>query len=249
MTGVEKTSLARFFDLAVAFYKSGYRSDRDYHFADDASNVDATKVDDAADASIDAESLERIAADVQSCDACQLCKTRKKAVPGEGALKPLVMVIGEGPGADEDATGRPFVGRAGQLLDRMLAAIGLSRRSNCFIANVIKCRPPGNRDPRPEETIACAPFLKRQIKLLEPRFILLAGRISAQTMLNTGESIGKIRGKLIDFQTDDMTIPLIATYHPSALLRNDDLKRPAWEDLKLLRATLAEAGLLASQAN
>jgi DNA polymerase len=123
----------------------------------------------------------------------------------------------------------------------MLKAIGLSRDTNCFIANVIKCRPPGNRDPVPEETIACASHLKRQIKILEPRFILSVGRISAQTLLKTGEPIGKIRGKFFDYHTDDRTIPLIATYHPSALLRNEELKRPAWEDLKMLRSALAQA--------
>jgi DNA polymerase len=148
------------------------------------------------------------------------------------------MVIGEGPGADEDATGRPFVGRAGQLLDKMLASIGLSRESNCFIANVIKCRPPGNRDPQPDETAACASFLARQIQLLQPRFILCAGRIAAQTLLNTSTPIGKLRGKFTDFQAGDTTIPFLPTYHPSALLRNEELKRPAWEDLKLLRAAI-----------
>jgi DNA polymerase len=150
------------------------------------------------------------------------------------------MVIGEGPGADEDASGRPFVGRAGKKLDEMLASIGLSRESNCFIANVIKCRPPGNRDPQPDETAACSGFLRRQMKLLNPRFILCAGRIAAQTLLNTSDPIGKLRGKFIDFDSGDRTIPFLATYHPSALLRNEELKRPAWEDLKLLRSALGE---------
>jgi len=150
------------------------------------------------------------------------------------------MVIGEGPGADEDATGRPFVGRAGQLLDKMLQSIGLSRNSNCFIANVVKCRPPGNRDPKPEELAACAHFLRRQIKLLNPKFILTAGRIAAQTLLDTGEPVGRLRGKFTDILAGEKAIPLLVTYHPSALLRNEDLKRPAWEDLKLLRARLGE---------
>ena len=187
------------------------------------------------------ESLEAIAAEVRGCDSCRLCATRKNAVPGEGARSPLVMVIGEGPGADEDATGRPFVGKAGQLLDKMLASIGLSRENNCFIANVIKCRPPGNRDPQPEETAACAYFLERQIQILNPRFILCAGRIAAQTLLKTTEPIGKLRGKIISFYSGGRSIPFIATYHPSALLRNEDLKRPAWEDLKLLRSALTQA--------
>ena len=246
MTADEKTSLARFVDLAAVYYRDGYRHDdaeREYRFSDYAalaSPVIEKKAGNTTGSS--ADSLERIAAEVKACDGCPLCATRKHAVPGEGVPRPLVMVIGEGPGADEDATGRPFVGRAGQLLDKMLAAIDLSRESNCFIANVIKCRPPGNRDPLPEETTACASFLQRQITLLEPRFILSAGRISAQTLLKTGETIGKIRGKFIDYQIDGKVIPFIATYHPSALLRNEDYKRPAWEDLKLLRSALQGFG-------
>jgi DNA polymerase len=144
------------------------------------------------------------------------------------------MVIGEGPGADEDESGRPFVGKAGQLLDKMLLSIGLSRETNCFITNVIKCRAPSNRDPQPIETAACISFLSRQVKLLKPHFILCAGRISAQTILGTSESMGKIRGKIYEYNS----IPLIATYHPSALLRNEEYKRPAWEDLKQLRSAL-----------
>ena len=236
MTAAEKTTLAHFLDLASAYCKGGFRSDgQDFQFSDDVQQ------DAAGNAA--ADSLEHIAGDIRACEDCQLCTTRKNAVPGEGAHKPLVMVIGEGPGADEDATGRPFVGRAGQLLDKMLAAIGLSRESNCFIANVIKCRPPGNRDPQPAETAACAKYLKRQIAILEPSYILSAGRVSAQTLLSTGEAIGKLRGKFINYPASDKVIPLIATYHPSALLRNEDLKRPAWEDLKLLRTALEEAGL------
>jgi DNA polymerase len=150
------------------------------------------------------------------------------------------MVIGEGPGASEDATGKPFVGEAGILLDKMLASIGLSRESNCFIANVVKCRPPDNRDPLPEETAACASFLKRQIQLLKPKIILCAGRVAAQTLLRTNETIGRLRGNFTELRITDRSIPLIATYHPSALLRNIELKRPAWEDLKILKARLDE---------
>ncbi|MCL2043505.1 MAG: uracil-DNA glycosylase [Treponema sp.] len=240
MTAAEKTTLAQFLDLAGAYCKGGFRSrQQDYQFTDDV-QPDSTS---AASGNAATDSLECIAGDIKTCEACELCTTRKNAVPGEGAHQPLVMVIGEGPGADEDATGRPFVGKAGQLLDKMLAAIGLSRENNCFIANVIKCRPPGNRDPQPAETAACAAFLKRQIAILEPRFILSAGRVSVQTLLSTGEPIGKLRGKFIDFPAADRVIPLIATYHPSALLRNEDLKRPAWEDLKLLRTAITEADL------
>jgi DNA polymerase len=244
MTAAEKTDIARFLDLASAVTGSGYRrGETEYHFTDDtvsAKPVALPATAPVADMVADtvADSLERVAADVRSCTSCRLCDTRKNAVPGEGMPRPEVMVIGEGPGADEDATGRPFVGKAGQLLDKMLASIGLSRETNCFIANVIKCRPPANRDPQPQETAACTSFLHRQIQLLQPRFILCAGRISAQTLLNTSDSIGKLRSRFIDFPADGKTIPLLVTYHPSALLRNEDYKRPAWEDLKLLRAEL-----------
>jgi DNA polymerase len=203
----------------------------------------------------DADSLEKVAEEVRRCDSCRLCEGRTQGVPGEGAAKPLVLVVGEAPGADEDATGRPFVGRAGQLLDKMLASIGLSRQKNCYIANIVKCRPPQNRDPQPDEIIFCGRFLKRQIGLLKPKIIFCAGRISAQTMLSTTTGIGKLRGHFEVYRTDDSSfgepddlspgkgassIPLLATYHPSALLRDEGYKRPAWEDLKTLRARLAE---------
>jgi DNA polymerase len=237
MTAAEKTSLAWFLDLAAAASVSGYRlHETEYSFEDDANkNPDTLNSPPVPETD---DSLEKIADDVRSCTLCRLCQTRTKAVPGEGVSQPLVMVIGEGPGADEDASGRPFVGRAGQLLDKMLSAIGLSRESNCFIANVIKCRPPQNRDPQPDETAACASFLTRQIQLLQPRYILCAGRIAGQTLLDTSEPIGKLRGKFINFQAGGREIPFLATYHPSALLRNEDLKRPAWEDLKLLRSAV-----------
>jgi len=243
MTADEKTSLAEFLDLAAAVTGSGYRGEkREYHFSDDGDSGKAAANVPVADTDTADDSLEKVAAAVRACTACKLAATRKNAVPGEGVLNPLVMVIGEGPGADEDATGRPFVGRAGQLLDKMLASIGLSRESNCFIANVIKCRPPANRDPQPDETAACTSFLERQIRIIKPRFILCAGRIAAHTLLNTTEPIGKLRGKFVDFQMGDLTLPFLATYHPSALLRNEDLKRPAWEDLKLLRTAIMGTG-------
>ncbi|MDR1859166.1 MAG: uracil-DNA glycosylase [Treponema sp.] len=236
MTAEEKLKTARFLDLAASSLLSGYRiAERDYHFCDSE--------DPESGHAETGNSLEQIAAEIKACRACALCEGRTNAVPGEGTQQPLVMVIGEGPGADEDAAGRPFVGRAGQLLDKMLAAIGLSRQTNSFIANVIKCRPPQNRDPYPDETIACASFLSRQIQLLRPRFILCAGRIAGQTLLETTAPIGKLRGKFVDYKCGDLTMPFIATYHPSALLRNEELKRPAWEDLKLLRSALVDAGL------
>jgi DNA polymerase len=183
------------------------------------------------------DSLEAIAAEVLACSRCRLADTRKKAVPGQGVDAPLVMVIGEGPGAEEDAQGRPFVGPAGKLLDKMLASVGLDRDRNCFIANVVKCRPPGNRDPEPDERAACGAYLRRQIALLRPKAILCVGRVAAQALLGTTETIGRLRGRWMRFEN----LPLLATYHPSALLRDESLKRPAWEDLKLLREFLASA--------
>jgi DNA polymerase len=243
MTAGEKTTLARFLDIAASALEDGYRGpERDYQFSDDPAPADTVQ-------ETSGDSLAQIAGEIRSCAACALGETRTKAVPGEGAQRPLVMVIGEGPGADEDATGRPFVGRAGQLLDKMLDSIGLSRNRNCFIANVVKCRPPNNRDPLPVETAACVPFLERQIRLLKPRVILCAGRIAARTLLKTEESIGRLRGSFIACSVaDGDAVPLLVTYHPSALLRNEELKRPAWEDLKMLRATLADQAALAEQA-
>ena len=183
-----------------------------------------------------ADALERVAAAVRMCKRCPLALERTNAVPGEGAENPLVMVIGEGPGADEDRLGRPFVGKAGQLLDKMLVSISLSREKNAYIANIVKCRPPGNRDPLPEEAAACMPFLREQIDAVRPRAILVVGRVAAKNLLNTEEGIGRLRGRFFDY----CGIPLMPTYHPSALLRNESLKRPAWEDLKAFRERLRE---------
>ena len=231
MTADEKLKIARFLDIAGDSLYTGYKSPApEYHFCDDA-----PVLHEKAQAG---DSLQQISSDIMACRACPLCETRTNAVPGEGVSSPLVMAIGEGPGADEDKTGRPFVGRAGQLLDKMLDSIGLSRNSNCFIANVIKCRPPNNRDPHPGETSACAPFLERQIKLLKPQFILALGRISAHYLLKTTDSLGNLRGSFLELNVQGDTIPLLVTYHPSALLREESLKRPAWEDLKMLKAKL-----------
>jgi len=243
MTADEKTNLALFLDLATGHTQGGYiEREGEYAFQDDPEQCNAGDYAEPVGIT-EADSFEKLEADVRSCTGCRLKETRKNTVPGEGSRRPMVMVIGEGPGADEDASGRPFVGKAGQLLDKMLAAIDLSRERNCYIANVIKCRPPGNRDPFPDETIACASFLERQVRLLKPAFILCAGRVAAQTLLDTTDSIGKIRGKVMNLNIAGTTIPFVATYHPSALLRNEQWKRPAWEDLKLLRSALAEAGL------
>jgi len=190
------------------------------------------------------DSLEAVAADVGACKSCGLAATRKNVVPGEGAINPLVMVIGEGPGADEDAARRPFVGRAGQLLDKMLESIALTRGKNCYIANMVKCRPPGNRNPEAAEISACYPFLERQIILLKPVIILCAGNVATQNLLKTSRGITSMRGQFVEFKIGELTIPVLPTYHPSALLRDETLKRPAWEDLKLLKSRLVEMNLL-----
>ncbi|MFA6688305.1 MAG: uracil-DNA glycosylase [Sphaerochaetaceae bacterium] len=179
---------------------------------------------------IDGCSLEQLGALVSSCMACDLCSTRKHTVFGEGVVLPKVMVIGEGPGADEDATGRPFVGRAGQYLDKWLASIELSRNRDVYIANIVKCRPPQNRDPSPDEMTACIAYVKRQILLVKPQTILCIGRIASQAMLGTTDGIGKLRGKFYNYDG----IPLLVTYHPAGVLRNPEYRRPVWDDLQRL---------------
>lgn len=181
-----------------------------------------------------AEALARLAAEVSSCSKCRLCEKRRLPVFGTGPLSPLVLVVGEGPGAEEDSSGLPFVGPAGKLLDKMLASIGLSRERNAYIANVVKCRPPANREPAPDEVSACLPYLEAQIALLSPRLILCLGRTALDALTGTEEGITRLRGRWLERGG----IPLIATYHPSALLRDESLKRPAWEDLKALKARL-----------
>jgi uracil-DNA glycosylase family 4 len=177
------------------------------------------------------QALDRVAEEVASCTLCPLHRGRRLTVPGEGAPEPMVMVIGEGPGAEEDRTGRPFVGKAGQYLDRWLAAVGLDRRTNCFIGNIVKCRPPGNRDPLPGESAACLPYLERQLAALRPRAILALGRIAAQILAGSSEGIGRLRGRELEYGG----LPVVATYHPSAVLRNTELRAAVWEDLKRLR--------------
>jgi DNA polymerase len=242
MTAEQKA--ARFLDLAGAFLAGGYLISGAGEFpfeSDTLPVVPAAGVKAESEASVITDSLELIAEEIRACTACDLCRSRTHAAPGEGVSRPLVMVIGEGPGADEDATGRPFVGRAGQLLDRMLDSkgkVGLYRNKNCFIANVVKCRPPGNRDPLPAETEACIPFLKRQIALLAPKVILCAGKVAANNLLGNSvyQTMGSLRGHFFDVEG----VPMLPTYHPSALLRNENLKKPAWDDLRLLRDKLCE---------
>jgi uracil-DNA glycosylase family 4 len=173
---------------------------------------------------------------VAACTACELCKTRTQTVFGVGDTRAEWLVIGEAPGAEEDRQGEPFVGRAGQLLNAMLLAIGLARET-VFIANILKCRPPANRDPKPEEVSRCLPYLANQVALLRPKIILAVGRIAAQNLLATDAPLARLRGKLHTF--GEANTPLVITYHPAYLLRTPADKRKAWEDLKFARATHA----------
>ena len=182
------------------------------------------------------DSLEEIAKKVKKCTRCPLYATASQAVPGEGNPKAKLVCVGEAPGAKEDETGRPFVGQAGQLLTKILAAIDLTRE-DVFICNVLKHRPPGNRNPRPEEVEACSPYLIRQLELIKPKVIVAFGTFAAQTLLNSKTPIGQLRGFVHKYHG----IPLVVTYHPAALLRNPAWKRPTWEDVKLARRILDSA--------
>jgi uracil-DNA glycosylase family 4 len=182
------------------------------------------------------ERLEQLAAEVATCARCRLCENRKQAVFADGSPEADLMFIGEGPGAEEDRQGLPFVGPAGRLLDKIIAAIGL-RREEVYIANVVKCRPPRNRDPQADEVAACRPYLEEQVRLVRPKVIVALGRVAAQTLLGTDLPLRQLRGQWLHFQE----VPLRITYHPAALLRSAALKRPTWEDMQLVRDRLAEA--------
>jgi uracil-DNA glycosylase len=178
-------------------------------------------------------SLDALRERASGCTACALAATRTNVVFGEGAPDADLLVVGEAPGADEDASGRPFVGRAGRLLTLMLAAVGFSRDA-VYICNVLKCRPPGNRNPQEAEVAACSGYLHSQLDLVAPRAILACGTFAAQTLLETAEPIGRLRGRAHGYRG----IPLVPTYHPAALLRNSGWVRPAWEDLQRVRQLL-----------
>jgi DNA polymerase len=177
---------------------------------------------------------DELAATVAACRKCRLCEARKQAVLGVGDRSADWLFVGEGPGAEEDQRGEPFVGQAGKLLDNMLAAIDLKRGEDVYIANAVKCRPPENRTPAPEEAAACRPYLERQIELIRPKLIVALGRPAAQTLLQTEIKIAAARGKLHDYRG----IPLIVTYHPAYLLRTLPDKAKAWEDLCFMRQTM-----------
>jgi len=180
------------------------------------------------------ETLADIRADLGDCTRCGLSASRKHIVFGEGAENARLVFVGEGPGFDEDRCGRPFVGAAGQLLTRIIAAMQLTREA-VYICNVVKCHPPGNRDPEPEEIRHCLPFLKRQLAVIQPRAICALGRVAAQTLLDTQAPISRLRGRFHDF----MGIPVMPTFHPAYLLRNPEKKREVWEDVQQIMKRLA----------
>jgi uracil-DNA glycosylase family 4 len=181
-------------------------------------------------------SWEQLAETVASCRQCRLCEQRKQAVLGVGDRQADWLFVGEGPGAEEDEKGEPFVGQAGKLLDNMLMAIGLRRGADVYIANTVKCRPPGNRTPEAEEIFACRPYLERQIELIQPKLIVALGRPAAQTLLQAEVKIGAARGQLHRYGD----VPVIVTYHPAYLLRNLPDKAKAWEDLVFMHRTMRD---------
>ena len=181
--------------------------------------------------------MDNLARQIAECTLCRLCENRRHAVPGEGNPNASVMFVGEGPGAEEDRQGRPFVGRAGQVLERMLEAINLTR-SNVFIANVVKCRPPENRTPRPDEMQTCSQHLQKQIELVNPPVLVCLGSVAAQTLIDPSARISQVRGNVIE---KDGRI-IIATWHPAALLRDERLKVDTWSDLMLIRQNMPKEG-------
>ena len=181
-------------------------------------------------ASDEGQTLDAFREEICTCTRCPLGATRNQFVFGSGDSNAGIMFVGEAPGADEDQSGLPFVGAAGQLLTKIIEAMGLSREE-VYICNIIKCRPPGNRDPQPEEIAQCEPYLKRQIDLVQPRVLCTLGRFAAQTLLRSDQTMGRLRQSEHCYEG----IPVVATYHPAALLRNPQWKRPTWEDIKKVR--------------
>jgi uracil-DNA glycosylase len=195
-----------------------------------ASSTGETARQPAVEAWDSSDSLHALDAAINTCRKCPLGATRTKFVFGVGSPNATLMVIGEAPGADEDAQGEPFVGRAGQLLTKILEAINF-RREEVYICNILKCRPPGNRKPTPEESDLCTPYLKKQIALIKPKVILCLGLTAAENLLKTSESMGSLRGRVFQYENT----PVMVTYHPAALLRNPNWKRPTWEDVQAVR--------------
>ena len=190
---------------------------------------------DCADTTASVLDPKGLASEIASCTRCKLHKERTQTVFGVGDLNAELLIIGEAPGAEEDRLGEPFVGPAGKLLNSMLGAIGLSRQQ-VYITNILKCRPPGNRDPKPEEVVQCTAYLARQVEMIQPRLILAVGRVAAQNLLQRNTPIGKMRGQRYTY--GQLEVPVIVTYHPAYLLRSPREKRKAWADLVLVKELL-----------
>jgi len=190
-----------------------------------------------------ATSLAELQAALESFDGCTLKRTATNTVFADGVAAGRVMLIGEAPGRDEDRSGKPFVGRAGQLLDKMLASIGLDRKTNAYITNVINWRPPDNRDPTPEEAAACLPFLRRHIELADPQLIILLGAVAARHVVGVNDGIMKLRGRWMEYRVGDRMVPLMPTLHPAYLLRQPSHKKLAWRDLQAVRDKMLSLGL------
>lgn len=214
------------------------------NFPATVSSPSAPRVDDTPDGERSAQiarmGWDELRRSIADCRACGLCAERRQAVPGVGDERADWLFIGEGPGAEEDARGEPFVGQAGKLLDAMLAAIDLERGADVYIGNAVKCRPPGNRTPEAGEMAACAPYLQRQIELLQPKLIVLLGRAAVQAVLGVDSSLAGLRGKPLAYATGGREIPVVVTYHPAYLLRTLPDKAKTWEDLCRARALMRE---------
>ena len=226
--------LIQFFDDPEKTFENQENTEDSQSIIAQSQSENAALTETERTSSTSTRTLDEITAKIMRCTRCGLARTRNNVVPGTGCLNPEVLVIGEGPGYDEDMQGLPFVGKAGKLLDKMLAAIQLDRNTNCYIANIVKCRPPENRNPFPDEQSACFSFLEAQIHILKPKMILCMGKIAIEKLTNQSVSITQSHGQLFDYNG----IPVMPTYHPSALLRDEALKRPAWEDLKKFRVKL-----------
>jgi uracil-DNA glycosylase len=191
----------------------------------------------ATSGSIESMDWAQLEASVAACTRCGLCKSRTQTVFGVGSASARWMIVGEAPGAEEDARGEPFVGQAGRLLDNMLAAVGVAREQ-VYIANVLKCRPPGNRNPEPHEVAQCTPYLQRQMALLKPQLVLILGRFAAQSLLATDASIASLRGRVHSVRNGEDAVPAVVSYHPAYLLRNLPEKAKSWADLQLALSTV-----------
>ncbi len=200
-----------------------------------AVEMDGDAIATAQAAAAAAQSLPELKAALEAFEGCALKRTATNTVFADGVAEGRVMLIGEAPGRDEDRVGKPFVGRAGQLLDKMLASIGLDRKTNAYITNVINWRPPDNRDPTPEEAAACLPFLRRHIELAEPQVIILLGAVAARHVVGITEGIMKLRGRWLEYRVGDAMVPLMPTLHPAYLLRQPAHKKLAWRDLQAVR--------------